>query len=58
MWVKVQGGIAFYIGCVCVPTDITNSASIEGCYEKHKEDVLSFRKKGRVVLINAGLVSL
>ena len=51
---KVRGGrgsSAFYIGCVYMPTDGTNSASIEGCYEKLKEDVLSFKEKGRVVLL-------
>ena len=54
MWMKVRGGrgsSALYIGCVYMPTDCTNSASIEGCYEKLKEDVLSFKEKGRVVLL-------
>ena len=54
VWMKVRGGrgsSAFYIGCVYMPTDCTSSASIEGCYEKLKEDVLSFKEKGRVVLL-------
>ena len=37
VWMKVRGGrgsSAFYIGCVYMPTDCTNSASIEGCYGK------------------------
>ena len=38
-----------YIGYM--PTDCTNSASIEGCYGKLKEDVLNFKEKGRVVLL-------
>ena len=42
VWIKVRGGrgsSAFYIGCVYMPTDCTNSTGIEGCYEKLKEDV-------------------
>ena len=34
-----------------MPTDCTKSASIEGCYKKLKGDVLSFKEKGRVVLL-------
>ena len=44
---KVRGGRVLYIECVHMPT----YCSIEGCYKKHKEDVLSFKKKGRVVLL-------
>ena len=39
VWMKVKGGrgsSALYIGCVYMPTDFTNSGSIEGCYEKLK----------------------
>ena len=53
VWMKVRGGrgsSALYIGCVYVPTDCTDSASIEGYYEKLKKNVLSFKEKGRVVL--------
>ena len=51
---KVRGGrgsSALYIRCVYMPTDCTNSASIEDSYEKLKEDVLSFKEKERVVLL-------
>ena len=44
---KVHGGRgreALYIGCVYMPTD-SNSVSV------FKEDVLSFKQKGRVVLL-------
>ena len=54
VWMKVRGGrgsSALYISCVYMPTDCTKSASIEGCFEKLKEDVLSFKEKGRVVLL-------
>ena len=34
-----------------MPTDCANSASIEGCYEKLEENVLSFKEKRRVVLL-------
>ena len=36
VWMKVRGGkgsSALYIGCVYMPTDCTNSASIECSYE-------------------------
>ena len=54
VWMEVRGGrgsSAFHIGGVYMPTDCTNSASIEGCYKKLKDDVLSFKEKGRVVLL-------
>ena len=34
-----------------MPTDITSVAVVESCYGRLKEDVLSFREKGRVVLL-------
>ena len=34
-----------------MPTDITSVAGVESCYGRLKEDVLSFREKGRVVLL-------
>ena len=37
-----------------MPTDCTNSASIEGCYEKLREDVLNVKEKGRVSAILLG----
>ena len=46
-----RGREALYIGCVYMPTDSTSSVSVmESCYERLKEDVLSFREKGNVVL--------
>ena len=49
---KVRGGRDLRL-CVYMPTDCMNSASIEGCYEKIEEDVLSSKEKGRVVDFNA-----
>ena len=48
MWMKVRGGrgsSALYIGCVCMPTDYTNSTSIEGSYESLKRMYLALRKR-------------
>ena len=36
-----------------MPTDSTSIAVVESCYGRLKEDVLSFREKGQVVLLNA-----
>ena len=55
MWMKVRGEsgrLALYIGCVYVPTDSTSVAVLDICYERLKEDVLSFREKGKVVLLS------
>ena len=54
VWMKVRGErgrLALYIGCVYMPTDSTNVAVLDSCYERLKEDVLSFREKGKVVLL-------
>ena len=54
MWMKVwgeRGRSALYIGCVYMPTDSTSVAVVESCYGRLKEDVLSFREKGQVVLL-------
>ena len=54
MWVKVRGGRgreALYICCVYMPTDSTSVSVIDSSYEKLKEDVLSFKQKGRIVLL-------
>ena len=45
-----RGREALYIGCVYMPTDST-SVSVMDSYERLKEDVLSFREKGKVVLL-------
>ena len=46
-----RGRSALYIGCVYTPTDSTGVAVVESCYGRLKEDVLSFREKGQVVLL-------
>ena len=54
VWMKVRGErgrLALYIGCVYMPTDSTSVAMLDTCYERLKEDVLSFREKGKVVLL-------
>ena len=52
MKVRSERGIsALYIGCVYMPTDSINVAVVESCYGRLKEDVLSFREKGQVVLL-------
>ena len=54
VWMKVRGGRgreALYICCVYMPTDSTSVSVIDNSYEKLKEDVLSFKQKGRVVLL-------
>ena len=42
---------ALYIGCVYMPTDSTSVFVVDSCYERLKEDVLSFKEKGKVVLL-------
>ena len=56
VWMKVRGErgrLALYIGCVYMPTDrlSTSVAVLDTCYERLKEDILSFREKGKVVLL-------
>ena len=53
VWMKIRserGREALYIGCVYMPTDSTSISVMDSCYERLKEDVLSFREKGKVVL--------
>ena len=48
VWRKVRGErgrLALYIGCVYMPTDSTSVAVLGACYERLKEDVLSFSGK-------------
>ena len=40
------------IGCVYMPSDSASNAVVESCYERLKEDVLSFRETGQVVLLS------
>ena len=52
VWMKIhseRGKEALYIGCVYMPTDSTSVSVMDSCYERLKEDVLSFREKGKVV---------
>ena len=54
VWMKVRserGREALYIECVYMPTDSTSISVVDSCYEKLKEDVLSFREKRKVVLL-------
>ena len=46
-----RGREALYIGCVYMPTDSTSVSVMDSCYESLKEDVLSCREKGKVVLL-------
>ena len=47
----VRGRSALYVGCVYMPTDSTSVAAVDAGYVRLKEDALSFRKKGKVVLL-------
>ena len=54
VWMKVRGGrgrSALYVGCVYMPTDSRSVAAVDATYVRLKEDVLSFRQKGKVVLL-------
>ena len=54
LWLKLRGERghgALFVGCVYMPTDSASVSFLEECYSKLKEDVLSFREKGRVVLL-------
>ena len=42
---------ALYIGSVYMRTDCTSISVVDSCYDKLKEDVLSFREKGKFVLL-------
>ena len=46
-----RGREALYIGCVYMPTESTSVSIMDSCYERLKEDVLSFREKEKVVLL-------
>ena len=37
--------------CICLRTVATSVSVMDSCYERLKEDVLSFREKGKVVLL-------
>ena len=42
---------ALYVGCVYMPTDSTSVAAVDAGYMRLKEDVLTFRQKGKVVFL-------
>ena len=46
-----RGREALYIGCVCMPTDNMSILVMDSCYKRLKEDVPSFRQKGKVALL-------
>ena len=46
-----EGRSALYVGCVYMPTDSTSVAAVDAGYVRLKEDVLTFRQKGKVVLL-------
>ena len=46
-----RGRSALYIGCVYMPTDCTGTATRDDSYNLLKEDVLTFKQKGKVVLL-------
>ena len=54
VWMKVhseRGREALYIGCVYMPTDSTSISVVDCYYETLKEVVLSFKEKGKIVLL-------
>ena len=54
LWLKLRGERGhgtLFVGCVYMPTDSTSVSFLEECYSKLKDDVLSFREKGKVVLL-------
>ena len=46
-----RGRSALYIGCVYIATDGSGTATIDDSYDLLKEDVLTFKQKGKVVLL-------
>ena len=56
-----EGKHCTYVGCVYMPTDSICISVVDSCYERLKEDVLSFRKRKRLfcwVISMPGLVNL
>ena len=54
VWMKIWGErerSALYIGCVYMPTDCTGTATIDDAYNLLKENVLTFKQKGKFVLL-------
>ena len=42
-----RGRLVLQIGCVYTPTDSKSVAVLDSCYERLKENVLSFRERER-----------
>ena len=51
MKVRGERGRSAYTLDVCICLLIASIAVVESCYGRQKEDVLSFREKGQVVLL-------
>ena len=54
LWLKLRGERgrgALFVGCVYMPNDSASVSFLEECYSTLKEDVLSFREKGKFVLL-------
>ena len=47
-----MGRAALFIRYVYMTTDSASISFVDSCYERFKEDVLSFREKKMVVLLN------
>ena len=46
-----KGKVGPVYSCVYMPTDSTSVAVLDTCDERLKEDMLSFREKGKIVLL-------
>ena len=58
---KVRGGrgrSALFVDCGYIPIDSTSVAVVDSCYNRLKEDVLGFREKGTVVLLEISMPEL
>ena len=49
--VSERGRETLYVGCLFMPTDSTSVFVMDHCYERLKEDVISFREKEKFVLL-------
>ena len=58
VWMKVRGGRALYVGCVYMPTDSTSVVAVDAGYVRLKENLLTFRQKGKVVLLGDLMLEL
>ena len=56
-WWEREGSFV-YLLCIYAYTDSTSVPVIDSSYEKLKEDVLSFKQKGRVVLLGTSMLIL